>query len=79
MITFFIVINVFHREPYAGTSLEKQLEQKGPIASRGSVHCTRILRQPIAICDCPGVGGVVSELPNQINASSAQKRGWVYF
>ena len=39
------------------TSLEKQLNPMGPIASRG-VSVPELLRKPIASCDFPGVGGV---------------------
>ena len=38
------------------TSVEKQLDPRAPIASRGW-SVPELLRRPIATCDCPRVGG----------------------
>ena len=40
------------------TSLEKQLNPRGPIASRGGVHSRCVFpRKSIATCEFPGGGG----------------------
>ena len=44
------------------TSLEKQLDLRGPIAFRG-VSVPEFIRKPIATCDFPGVGR--SPVPHQ--------------
>ena len=45
------------------TTLEKQLDPMGPIASRG-VSLPVFLKKPVATCDFPGGGGSRPSIPS---------------